>query len=252
MDLQSSAPAAPQHALSLEQLSYRRTAALQNLFREKHGSMILNGPMRGMHFLEQAVEGCYLPKLLGIYEQPLHPHLEAAITRGYGRLLNIGSAEGLYAVGFACRVKTLRVEAFDINPRAAEACRELAQRNGVADRVHAHGAFQGFEKYAGERVLVICDIEGAELDLLHPHHTQALKSMDVIVEAHECFRQGIVQELAQRFEPSHDLVLVTDDGMRTIERSPEWFKALRHLDQILCTWEWRAGPTPWLVMRAKA
>jgi hypothetical protein len=27
--------------------------------------------------------------------------------------------------------------------------------------------------------------------------------------------------------------------------------SLAHLDQLLATWEWRSGPTPWLVMKAK-
>jgi len=25
---------------------------------------------------------------------------------------------------------------------------------------------------------------------------------------------------------------------------------LAHLDQLLAVWEWRSGPTPWLVMKA--
>lgn len=30
-----------------------------------------------------------------------------------------------------------------------------------------------------------------------------------------------------------------------------WFNNLAHLDQLLATWEWRSGPTPWLVMKTK-
>jgi len=36
-----------------------------------------------------------------------------------------------------------------------------------------------------------------------------------------------------------------------LEATPSWFNNLSHLDQLLATWEWRAGPTPWLVMKAK-
>jgi hypothetical protein len=144
------------------------------------------------------------------------------------------------------------VDAFDINPAARQACLELARLNKVAERVSVHGAFTDFEIYRGQRPLVLCDIEGAELDLLDPERSPALREMDIIVEAHECYRQGIVATLASRFAPSHDITLVQDDGLRSLERMPDWFKSLRHLDQILCTWEWRSGPTPWLVMRAKA
>lgn len=33
---------------------------------------------------------------------------------------------------------------------------------------------------------------------------------------------------------------------------PDWFNNLAHLDQLLATWEWRSGPTPWLVMKVRA
>jgi len=33
--------------------------------------------------------------------------------------------------------------------------------------------------------------------------------------------------------------------------APQWFNNLTHLDQLLATWEWRSGATPWLVMKAK-
>lgn len=252
MTSQAAPTAAAVQAPSLEQLSFHRAAVLAEHFRQKHGLTVLNGPMRGMEFVPQASEGCYLPKLMGVYEQPLHPHIEAAIARGYGKILNIGCAEGYYAVGFARRMPTVQVEAFDIAPHCMQACGELVRRNAMADRVAVRGAFTSFEAYRGQRPLVFCDIEGAELELLDPEQSPALREMDVIVEAHECYRPGIAQAIATRFTASHDITLVTDDGLRTFERRPPWFNGLRHLDQLLCTWEWRGGPTPWLVMRAKA
>jgi hypothetical protein len=32
---------------------------------------------------------------------------------------------------------------------------------------------------------------------------------------------------------------------------PGWMTPLPHLDLLLATWEWRAAPTPWLVMRPR-
>jgi hypothetical protein len=45
--------------------------------------------------------------------------------------------------------------------------------------------------------------------------------------------------------------VVHDDGQRQLQDPPQWFCNLAHLDQVLATWEWRSGPTPWLVMRAR-
>jgi hypothetical protein len=100
-------------------------------------------------------------------------------------------------------------------------------------------------------VLVLCDIEGAEKDLLNPEVASAVKGMDLIVESHECLIPEITQTLIERFKPTHHITLVNDNGQRQLENSPQWFNSLAHLDQLLATWEWRSGATPWLVMKAR-
>ena len=44
---------------------------------------------------------------------------------------------------------------------------------------------------------------------------------------------------------------MVDSGERRLRKVPPWFTRLGHLDQLLATWEWRSGPTPWLVMRSR-
>ena len=61
----------------------------------------MQGPLAGMDFLPQSAEGCHIAKLLGCYEQPLQPFIEEAIANAYPTILNIGCAEGYYAVGMA-------------------------------------------------------------------------------------------------------------------------------------------------------
>ena len=106
-------------------------------------------------------------------------------------------------------------------------------------------------KFENEAALVFCDIEGAEEELLNPDLAPALRKLDIIVESHECLRPVITQKLLSRFEPTHTKELIEDNGSRQLDNPPAWFTKLSHLDQLLATWEWRSGPTPWLVMRAK-
>ena len=61
---------------------------------------------------------------------------------------------------------------------------------------------------------------------------------------------GITEELTKRFSSTHNIERIDDTG-ESIEGVPNWFSNLAHLDQLLATWEWRSGPTPWLVMDAK-
>lgn len=238
---------------SLRLLAKWRSVLIQNTFLEKEGTKVLQGPLAGLDFIRQSAEGCHVAKLLGCYEQPLHRHIRAALSGRYSRIINIGCAEGYYAVGFAVAVPALVSVAHDIDPKAQSACRELAEKNGVSNRVEIGGEFTPdlFAEYQSEATLVFCDIEGMEDELLNPNVAPALRGLDIIVESHECLSPGITQRLISRFESSHSIEVVQDDGSRHLENLPEWFTRLSHLDQLLATWEWRSGPTPWLIMRAK-
>lgn len=238
---------------ALRLLSKWRSVLIQNTLLQQNGTTVMQGPLQGLDFLPQSAEGCHIAKLLGCYEQPLQPYIEQAIQKHYATILNIGCAEGYYAVGMARRMSGTRVLAHDLNPKAQEVCAALAAKNNVADRVHIGGLFThaDFAAYAGHDVLLMCDIEGAERELLDPEAAPALKDMDIIVESHECLIPGITQMLITRFEKSHNITLVQDDGQRQLIKPPQWFMSMAHLDQLLATWEWRSGATPWLVMHAK-
>jgi tRNA G46 methylase TrmB len=177
---------------ALRLLSKWRSVVIQNTLLQQQGTVVMQGPLQGLDFLPQSAEGCHIAKLLGCYEQPLQPFIEQAIQANYPTILNIGCAEGYYAVGMARRMPNTQVRAFDLNPKAQETCQALAEKNGVADRIQIGALFkpEDFATYAGQKVLVLCDIEGAEKDLLDPAKAPALTGMDLIVESHECLIPG--------------------------------------------------------------
>jgi precorrin-6B methylase 2 len=160
----------------------------------------------------------------------------------------VGCAEGYYAVGLARMMPDVTVYAYDIDAKARAACAELAEKNGLSDRVIVGGEFapDGFEAFAGRRMLVMVDAEGAELDILQPALSPALAGMNVIVETHDLYRPHALATMAERFAPTHDIVRV-DQQPKTFDMPP-WLRELPHLDQLLAVWEWRIQPTPWLVM----
>ena len=144
------------------------------------------------------------------------------------------------------------IHAYDIDPAARTACAELAAKNGVAERVRIGEAFtpEGFAAFAGQKVLVMVDAEGAELDVLQPDRAPALAQMNLIVETHDVYRKGALEEIVRRFSPTHQIVVVRQQAKAF--DAPAWLQDLPHLDQLLAVWEWRQAPTPWLVMRPKA
>jgi len=235
----------------LRLLGIWRSRVLANTFIAHHGPRILGGPFAGMEYVSEATEGSLIARLLGTYESELHPHLRALAEAGLDCVVDVGCAEGYYAVGLARMMPQVTVHAFDIDARARAACTDLAARNGVADRVVVGGEFapDGFQAFAGRRVLVMVDAEGAEVDILQPQMSPALAGMNVIVETHDLYRRGALATMIERFSPTHDIVRV-DQQPKTFDMPP-WLQGLPHLDQLLAVWEWRARPTPWLVMTPK-
>jgi precorrin-6B methylase 2 len=236
----------------LRRLGRWRSRLLANTYVAHQGARVHGGPFAGMEYLTEATEGALIPRLLGTYECELHMHLAAFSTEGLDCVIDVGCAEGYYAVGLARMMPRTRVYAYDVDAAARTACADLAARNGVADRVTIGEEFRpdGFEAFAGQRVLVMVDAEGAEVDILQPALSPALAKMNLIVETHDLYRAGALATMMERFAPTHDIVRV-DTQPKTFQ-GPQWLHDMSHLDQLLAVWEWRAGPTPWLVMRPKA
>ena len=236
----------------LRQMAKWRGYVLAETYLAYAGPIIMQGPFAGMTYISAATEGALVPRLLGVYESELHPHIEAFAAEGLDCVIDVGCAEGYYAVGLARRMPETEIHAFDTDPNARTACAELASRNGVADRVRIGGEFkpEDFQAFAGRRVLVVVDTEGAEVDNLQPDRAPALAEMNIIVETHDLYRAGAMKAMLDRFGDTHDIVRLDQTG-KAIEM-PAWLKELGHLDQLLAVWEWRQRPTPWLVMRPKS
>jgi predicted O-methyltransferase YrrM len=237
-----------QLADSLRILAKWRHQLLANTIVARQGTVVQGGPFKGQVLGREGTEGGHAPRLLGCYEQELHVHLERLMAQGFARVVNIGCADGYYAVGLARRMPGAAVHAHDIDPKAQAACRAMAEANGVADRVAVGGEVDHavLAQLAQPGTWLLVDIEGAEDALLDPRAAPGLAACTVLVECHEGPRPGITQRLAARFAPTHQVTRV--DQRVHAAALPDWMDGLSHLDQLLATWEWRDKPTPWLVL----
>lgn len=236
----------------LRVLAIWRSRAIGDAYVRHHGAKVLQGPFAGMEYLTVATEGALTPRLIGTYESELHPYLARFAADAPDCVIDVGCAEGYYAVGLARMMPGVTVHAFDIQEKARAACADLAARNGVQDRVIIGERFEpyGFEAFKDRRCLVLVDIEGAEDDLLRPDLSPALAGMNLIVETHDVYRKGVLERLVERFSPTHDIVRL-DPQPKTLPL-PDFLKGAGHLDQLLAVWEFRLAATPWLVMTPKA
>jgi hypothetical protein len=166
---------------------------------------VASGPFRGMRMDCDALPAwAVVPKLLGTYEQELHAALERAIECGPSSILNVGCAEGFYAVGMATRLSKATIYASDADPKAIRATMRNAELNGVANRVVPIGIIHPgeFDRYlTPSHSLLIMDCEGAEFSLLNPKKDPVLSSVDMIVEIHP--QAGSSERLWRQFEKTH-------------------------------------------------
>lgn len=198
-----------------EQESRRLTELNERLLRDAfRGNLtVRHGPFAGMRYLAESTGSQILPKILGSYEEPIHSWIEEIISsKTYDLVIDVGCAEGYYAVGLAWRMKNARVQAFDINPQAIERTRQLAALNDVADRVSLGSEcnFETFQRFGGVSTLVFCDIEGAEDVLLDPIKAPRLRDCGILIEAHDVFVEGLSDRLLTRFAKSHRVRMVMD------------------------------------------
>lgn len=236
---------------ALRLLAKWRSTLIANTIVARHGANILSGPFAGMKYLARATEGSLAARLLGTYESELHPAIAEFSASNLDMIIDIGCAEGYYAVGLARLMPSVLVHAYDIDERGRLACAELARRNEVSDRVVIGREFTpaNFADYRGKNVLVMVDAEGAEDELLDLTLAPDLGQMSLIVETHPSYRSNIIESLQKRFSATHDVEVIHQGGKG--QSIPEWIGATGHLDQLLAVWEWRSRPTPWLVMRPK-
>lgn len=196
---------------------------LKALVRSKGSSRVMKGPFSGMKYIGISVASVHTPKLLGTYEQELHDIVRNVARFGVQHVIDIGAAEGYYAVGLAYMLPEVRVTAFETEKEGRDALAELALINGVQDRVQIEEKCEKADLVAalgsGESTVVVCDVEGYEDVLLDPAGAPALARSHILVELHEFAREGLTEDIRARFAPTHDIVQVWQEP-RTVADFP--------------------------------
>src|SRR4029077_19668780 len=131
--------------------------------------------------------------------------------------------------------------------QAARLCRELAQRNGVDNRVVFSGACDPAklnEMIQGETVIV-CDCEGYEMELLDPLKVPKLANADLLVELHRVAdpTASVKETLTKRFAATHHFRFIPLGSY-----DPRQYPLLQKLspgDQQTAVRELRTGVNGW-------
>ena len=134
--------------------------------------IVLNGPFKGLKYPKfKSRSSSLYSKLIGSYEMELHSTIKQVIDNKYDQIINIGCAEGYYAVGLAIRLPNAEILAYDIDSEARDLTLEMAILNGVSERVFINKNFDtnSFKKIDfNKKTLIISDIEGYERYIFVP------------------------------------------------------------------------------------
>lgn len=234
------------------------------LFRLTGGGVVA-GPFAGLRYGEFSVGSAYGAKLLGTYELELAPVVRRMLRRPWARVIDIGAAEGYYAVGWARFGQGMlpgegpHVTAYEIESSGREAMAGMARANAVSRQLSIRGRCEPSDLRtallptagaAAGPILLICDVEGFEEVLLDPVDIPELTSVHILVEVHDAMVPGVGAVLRQRFVGSHRIERV-DARARTAADFPReagWSALLPRLWRSRMLAEHRPPGMYWYVM----
>lgn len=219
---------------------------------------VLRGPFKGMKYASFNSYGSELaPKILGSYEMELNEIIEEVIKDpSITEVIDIGSAEGYYAVGMALRKPTAQIYAYDIKAEAIELSKSMAKENNI-DKNITYRNFCSNETLKNftfkNRAFIISDCEGYEMNLFDQANISNLTKCDVLIEMHDFINPKISPYLKDLFSKTHKVKIV-----KSKQRDPKEFSELSSFSQTeqkLILSECRIGildeqPMEWLYAKA--
>jgi hypothetical protein len=215
------------------------------------------GPFKGLRYPDFTSFGSQIfPKINGSYENEIAGIVESLCCKKFSEIIDIGCAEGYYAVGFALRIPESKVYAYDINPDAQNYCRRMAELNGVTERVQIEekctsDLLSRFD-FTGKG-LIISDCEGAEKELFTESNKNNLANCDMLIETHDFIDITISGYLKDLFSDTHQIKVIqsVDDIMKTRIYKFDKTEDLDLSKRMKIFSEGRPGLMEWLYLEPK-
>lgn len=219
------------------------------------GNKVRGGPFEGMEIPSRPAwqDASLSTKLFGTYEPELHTVIHMAAKRNPKAVINVGCAEGYYAIGMARLLPDAMVYALDIDFDSLLLVMEYAKRNDAEGRVVC---IQGCSEPEGLLVkdapkgprLYILDCEGAEYSLIDMERCPILKHSDLIIEYHDFLERGNSEGLINKLVATHAVQkIIQTVSPPMVSLTCQW---QFHAHQIVVT-DRREPTNGWLVCWAR-
>lgn len=230
--------------------------ATQKLANYFENLIVQDGYFKGLKYPSFVSFGSSLfPKLSGSYESELFPFFKEIENKNYNIIIDIGCAEGFYAVGFALKFPNAKIYAFDIEEKARVLCNDMAISNNVEKQIFISKAFtpQHLKQIdVNLSTFIICDCEGYERTLFNYDSIESLKKTDILIELHPMHEKDVKEYLFDLFNQSHNLRLISSyDDYRKLFDLPEKYEGFSEIERRLLVTEGRSFSMDWLIAFSK-
>lgn len=184
-------------------------SAITAALRATTGGRVFAGPFRGMALASSAnTPHAYAGFLAGTHEIELVELLERVVARRYASIINVGAADGYYAVGLARRLPESHIVAFESDGALHPHLRKVARLNGIEPRITIHGHCGVVEltralEASSRPTFILIDIEGGEVEVLDPARVPQLRGVDMMIETHDGYVRDCTRTLLSRFSATH-------------------------------------------------
>ena len=216
--------------------------------------VVRTGPFAGMKYagFESAGSSLY-PKLLGTYEREIHPAIYEIIDLDYTSIVDIGCAEGYYAIGFGLKCKSPLIYAFDTDEHARRLCAKNAELNNVFLSIQgacSPSVLDGLD--LGSKPLVFMDCEGYEKPFFE-QITQKLLEADFFVELHDFIDLNVRAVIINLLAETHDIEMFSsiDDIDKAYEYRDSLISSLNVEDRLFLCRENRPSIMKWIFAKRK-
>jgi len=149
------------------------------------------GPFTGLHLDRETWWGKLDlgSQCLGLYEKEILNLIEATEAGQYRTFIDIGAADGYYAIGMLVSGKVGRTICFEQTEKGRSVIAENWKKNRSVGELTILGeanasSFATLNPADLENALVLVDIEGFEFELLTDEVLSLLKSSTVVIEIH--------------------------------------------------------------------
>jgi len=232
---------------------------LDTLARQYTKDRVIAGPFRGLVLPGESYASVYTPKLVGCYEKEVQFCIDEIIAWNPQILVDVGAAEGYYALGFAQRLSPQsRVVAFEAEPKGRKLLEETATLNCIGAQLEIKGyctpeTLKTAINSSSTGIAIVMDCEGGEIELLDPVRISQLRQCMLLVETHEFKIPGCVDMLIHRFSSSHEITKIEQSARHSSDYPfKSWLTPfLPEIYKMFAVYEHRPPANGWLFCKPR-